>query len=98
MLIDRGADLDVTDRRGWTPLHQACSPLDTQYNVKTTRSQEAALEIIGVLILAGADTQARDRLGRLPVELLRAEDRQRRVIYEEAVAEMDSRALRPVLK
>jgi hypothetical protein len=51
-----------------------------------------------MLILNGADTQARDSQGRLPVELLGAEDRQTRAIYEEAVEEMDSQALRPVLK
>jgi hypothetical protein len=51
-----------------------------------------------VLILAGADTQARDNRGRLPVELLGAKDRRSRAIYKEAVEEMDSRALKPVLK
>jgi hypothetical protein len=59
---------------------------------------EISPEIIRVIILAGADTQVRDSEGRLPAELLRAEDRQSRAIYEEAVEEMDSRALRPVLK
>jgi hypothetical protein len=51
-----------------------------------------------VLILAGAHTQARDSQGNLPVELLRSDDEESRAIYEEAVVEMDSRALRPVLK
>jgi hypothetical protein len=94
MLIDRGADVNSPSGRGWTPLHCACSLVDP-----TTRpGHEASPEIIRVIILAGADTQARDSQGRLPVEFLRAEDRQSRVIYEEAVEEMDSRALRPVLK
>jgi ankyrin repeat protein len=92
MLIDRGADLNVADARGWTPLHEACSSVDTH------GIREASLEIIRVLILAGADTQARDIEGRLPVEFLPAGDRQSRVMYEEAVVELDSQALRPVLK
>jgi hypothetical protein len=56
------------------------------------------LEIIHVLILAGADTQARDNQGRLPVEILPAEDRQNRAMHEEAVEEMDPLTLKPVLK
>jgi hypothetical protein len=56
------------------------------------------LEIVRMLILAGTDTQVRDSQGRLPVEILRAEDRQSRAIYEEAVEERDSQALKPVLK
>jgi predicted Fe-Mo cluster-binding NifX family protein len=92
VLIDGGADLNITDGRGWTPLH-VCSVV-----AYTTRIDEALLDILRVLILNGADTQARDSQGRLPVELLRAEDRQSIEIYEEAVEEVDSRALRPVLK
>jgi ankyrin repeat protein len=95
MLIDGGADLDVADRDGWTPLHQACRLVNIP---TTTKGHAASLEIIRTLILNGADTQARDNQGRLPVEFLRAEGHQRRALYEEAVAEMDSRALRPVLK
>jgi hypothetical protein len=64
----------------------------------TTRIDEALLDILRVLILNGADTQARDSQGRLPVELLRAEDRQSRAIYEEAVEEMKYGDLKPVLK
>jgi hypothetical protein len=60
--------------------------------------RKASPEVIRVLILNGADTQARNSEGRLPVELLQAKDSRNRVIYEEAVEEMDSQALRPVLK
>jgi ankyrin repeat protein len=91
-LIDRGVALDVADRNGRTPLHLAC------VTVSVTTIHEASLEIIRVLILAGADTQARDSEGRLPLEVLRAEDSQSRAVFEEAVEELDSRALRPVLK
>jgi hypothetical protein len=92
MLIDSGADLHVTDGEGRTPLHQACRA------VNINRIREAPLEIIRMLILNGADTQTRDSRGRLPVEILQSEDRQSIEIYEEAVEEMDSGALKPVLK
>jgi ankyrin repeat protein len=92
MLIDGDADLNVTDINGCTPLHVACT------SVSTNMMREGSLEVIRVLILAGADTQVRDAEGCLPVELLWAEDRRSRAMYEEAVMEMDSRALRPVLK
>jgi hypothetical protein len=89
MLIDGEADLNITDDVGdCTPLHVACSTLI----ISTTR--EVLLEIIHMLILAGADTQARDCRGDLPVDLLPAEDHQSRAIFEEAVAERD----KPVLK
>jgi hypothetical protein len=55
-------------------------------------------EIMRMLILAGADTQVRDRRGHLPVESLRAADRRSRAIYEEAVKEMKYGDLKPVLK
>jgi ankyrin repeat protein len=94
ILIDGGADLHVIDGDGWTPLHAVCIAIAYR-----NRTDEALLEIIRVLILNGADTQARDSEGRLPVEILPDdEDSQSRAIYEEAVVEVDSRALRPVLK
>jgi ankyrin repeat protein len=93
MLIDRGADLNIADGDGYTPLHRACNEVNTPPGIR-----EEALEIVRMLILAGADTQVRDSEGRLPVEVLRAEDRQSRAIYEEAVVEEESQALKPVLK
>jgi ankyrin repeat protein len=92
MLIDGGTDIDVTDRGGKTPLHGACSAVNTE------RIQEASLEIMCVLILAGADVQARDSEGRLPMDMLPAWDDHSREVYEEAVMEIESRALKPVLK
>jgi hypothetical protein len=67
-------------------------------SVNTNTTLEESREIIRMLILAGADTQARDSQGRLPVEILPAEDKDSRAIYEEAVVEEESRALKPVLK
>jgi hypothetical protein len=64
----------------------------------TNGIDDLSLEIIREVILAGADTQAQDSEGRRPVELLEAENQRGRAIYEEAVVEMESRALRPVLK
>jgi hypothetical protein len=49
-----------------------------------------------MLILAGADTHARDDRGRLPIDLIK--DDKLRVIYKEAEAQVDSQALGPVIK
>jgi hypothetical protein len=43
-------------------------------------------------------SQARDSEGRLPVELPQNDDEESITIYEESVVEMESGALRPVLK
>jgi hypothetical protein len=66
--------------------------------MKAERIQQATIEIIRVLILAGADTQARDSEGRMPVELLRAEDDQGRAIFEEVLIEKEYGDLKPGLK
>jgi hypothetical protein len=92
ILMDSGADLSVTDGREQTPLHLLCRSTNT----RTT--DQAFLDSIRALILAGTDTQARDSEGRLPMEYLRAEDHRGRAIYEEAVAEMEYGDLMPVLK
>jgi ankyrin repeat protein len=84
-LIESGADVDVMDQSGYSPLHYAC---DRGY-----------LNIMQELILAGADTQSRDPLGRLPFELLTSDDDEYRTTFEEAVKEQESRADSiPILK
>jgi hypothetical protein len=49
-----------------------------------------------MLILAGAETQARDGEGRLPIDMI--DDDRHRAIFKEAEAQVESQALRPVLK
>jgi hypothetical protein len=49
-----------------------------------------------MLILAGADTRARDGEGRLPIDMI--EDDEGREIFEGAEVELESQALKPVLK
>jgi hypothetical protein len=96
MLIDCGADLNVTDDEGCTPLHRACG--SHNFSMRHDDDISGEPEILRVLILAGADTQARDNAGKLPVEHLPDDDDESRAMYEEAVKEVDSRALKPVLK
>jgi serine/threonine-protein phosphatase 6 regulatory ankyrin repeat subunit B len=93
ILIDAGSDLNATDGREWTPLHWACS-----WGGKTYLHDTLSLETIRCLILNGADTQARNSEGHLPVELLHDEDSQIRVVYEEAMVEMTYGDLKPALK
>jgi ankyrin repeat protein len=92
MLIDGEANVKVADEEGNTPLHRTCS------TVNNFKIRGASLEIMRELILAGADTQARDSKGRQPMEILPAWDREGRKMYEEAMDEMDRLTLRPVLK
>jgi ankyrin repeat protein len=55
MLIDAGADLNIQDNDGLTPLHIAVSMND--------------FEAIKILIKAGSRKDIRDNKGRLPYEL-----------------------------
>jgi hypothetical protein len=49
-----------------------------------------------MLIFTGADTRARDSEGRLPIDMIKDDDC--RALYKEAEAQVDSQALKPVLK
>ena len=54
MLLGAGADVNVANRFGTTPLHEA-----TSYG---------RLEIVALLIAAGADIEAKDEHGRTPLQ------------------------------
>jgi ankyrin repeat protein len=49
MLIDGGADLNVTDSKGWTPVHKAC-----------ISGHGSVMTVIAMLIDGGADVNAID--------------------------------------
>jgi ankyrin repeat protein len=59
MLIDRGADANVVDKLGMTPLLWAAS------------SDFGDAEMIELLVKSGARTDARNRDGLTPLELAR---------------------------
>ncbi len=55
MIIDAGADKNLRNHLGWTPLHEACF----YHRVETVKT----------LLLAGADPTLRTNLGALPYHL-----------------------------
>jgi hypothetical protein len=75
LLIESGADLDA-HVIWFTSLHSAC---------RKAFRQDSDSDIFRNLILAGADTQLRDKEGRLAIELLT--DAEERLLFEEAVEE-----------
>jgi ankyrin repeat protein len=88
VLIESGAVVNVTDDKGTSPLHSACKLEDSPFRC-----------IVPMLILAGADTHARDGEGRLPIDMIE-DDRRRMVfaIFADAEDQAESQALKPVLK
>lgn len=55
--LECGADVDVRDRQGWTPLHWAAA------------STRGTAELIKLLLKAGCDTMARNKQGRTALDL-----------------------------
>jgi ankyrin repeat protein len=88
VLIKKGADVNISNkkgRKGTSPLHTACKLVEPFLR-----------GMVPMLILAGADTQARDYRGRLPIDLI--EDDKCRRIFKKAEAKLESQALKPVFK
>lgn len=73
LLLEYGADVNVADAWGRTPLHNACTDLCTQglgsdKSIATLGDTDAAIDL---LLSAGADTTAQDQDGLTPWDLYR---------------------------
>ncbi len=62
LLLDRRANVDARDGRGWTPLHEAVRPA---WRALRGVSQT----VVADLLDRGADVGARDSVGRMPLHL-----------------------------
>jgi ankyrin repeat protein len=85
MLIESDAVANISNKLGTSPLHSACK-----------LRKRPLRRIVPMLILAGADTHARDGKGRLPIEMIK--DDRSRAIFKKTEAKVESQALQPVLK
>ena len=59
-MIQAGAEVNLADKRGWTPLHQA--------------SRHGQVEVIAALLAAGADKTIKDEDGRTPHDVAKNQD------------------------
>ena len=59
-LLEQGANKDKADKDGWTPLHWA--------------ARKGHLAIAKLLMSYGADLNAREKYGRLPIRVARTEE------------------------
>ena len=62
LLLDRGIDLNASNRKGWTPLHWA--------------ARNDHRELVAFLLERGADRTAMDKYGRTPLDVAEEEAQQ----------------------
>ena len=80
LLLARGASPNFANVRGWTPLHWAC-----KIRIFRKTRLEAHLEVIRVLLDAGADPTIKDKDGKNPLDLVPA--KKHRKIMAKVMAE-----------
>ena len=78
-LISQGADVNVRDSRGNTPLHQAVRVRRLPSRMRRLSSIER-LSLIKMLISAGADVNAKNPRGQTPLDLAKNKN----ILYEGA--------------
>ena len=59
-MIQAGAEVNLADKRGWTPLHHA--------------SRNGQVEVITALLAAGADKTIKDKDGKTPHDVAKNQD------------------------
>lgn len=83
LLIERGADVRAVDDRGHTPLHAVAlksfvgslldeAPEDEPGSAEAAARQAGRIAIAEALLAKGVDPRAKDRVGRMPYDLARA--------------------------